>query len=312
MRFLFAICGLTLLAGGCQGLEPELSKTRSAIEGGSLEYGEPNVVMLVKKDEAGAWQMTCTGTMVGHDVVLTAQHCLWFPGITQEWIQAGNLVEWIQAGNLGIQYGNNPPIGLKVVPVVDGTLAPGPSNDVALLKLEKPLSEYWVGAAAVPEQVAIESTGITAADCSDPNVGPPSKHVGYGYDHGGVLGSWGVNGVKRSGMSTSTLAQGTTCGPVWVRSGDSGGPVFHDSEAQRRIIGTIISTSWETNEATHLDGSWLSCWVNDQIIALSDEDTSWIQTCAWCGNGVCEAAAGECDRATFCAEDCCPEGICSC
>lgn len=142
----------------------------------------------------------------------------------------------------------------------------------------------------------------------------PAKLVGYGYDEYFTIG------VKRSGLTTST-SEGpwpvhggsfvTSCQPAAIRGGDWG-LMFFGHSTERRIIGVCSGGGGGRNQHASVNGNWLSCWINDQIISLSDYDTSWVQTCAWCGNGICEAHAGECNEATFCAADCCEGPSCVC
>lgn len=172
-----------------------------AIQGGRIATGDPSVGV-VEMDDVGA---TCTGALIGPDVVLTAAHC------------AREHVTAFYTGNTPATRVRHEVLGSEVPADFPGRCGEG--LDVGLVHLASP------ALGIVPATIADEA----------PEEGASCRAVGLGthpLEDGGV-----ERGVKR--QATSTVDQVlpnvivAAAGDGIADKGDSGGPLFCGD----RIIG---------------------------------------------------------------------------
>jgi secreted trypsin-like serine protease len=192
---------------GCAGDAPP--RAQRAIVGGADEAGDPAVVALV--DPQGA--VTCTGTVVARDRVLTAAHC----------VALGPLPR--------IFVGSDPAAAGTWIDVAEAELHPDylipqpGTHDLALLRLAD-------DAEVEPLPLA---TGSPA-----PGAGEPIRIVGFG-----LPAAAGGATIKRSGTTTVTAGDERTFSsapdPALTCYGDSGGPALADGGDREQVVGVAAS-----------------------------------------------------------------------
>jgi hypothetical protein len=172
-------------------------------------------------------QMTCSGTLIADDLVLTAHHCVVERGVHGEFTAKSLAPASLQVelGGDYLPWGN---VGLTAV------LAPtcgeaGGRGDIAVLVLERKL----VGMATIPLREAAPRTGelVYAA--------------GFGRC---ALSAEGIRRREREGGPVASVSHGAFEVEASVCPGDSGGPVL--DLKTREVVGVISLSAMDYDEGT--------------------------------------------------------------
>lgn len=172
--------------------------------------------------------MTCTGTVIDDDLILTAHHCLVERGTHGEFTRhlidvAGIRVElggdYFAWGEVGVRHIVAPPCG-------EG----GGAGDVAVLVLTRKL----IGLSTMTPRLE-----------APPRVGEEAYPVGFGRC---ALSGDGIKRREREGGPVRALSAETLHMVASVCPGDSGGPVF--AKGSREIIGVISLSAMDHDERT--------------------------------------------------------------
>jgi hypothetical protein len=172
-------------------------------------------------------QMTCSGTLVAEDLVLTAHHCVVERGARGEFTP--KLVEatavQVELGGDYLPWGN---VGLKAI------LAPpcgeaGGLGDVAVLVLERKL------------------VGMPTISLSEdpPRAGEAVAPEGFGRC---VLSAEGIRRRDREGGLVASVTPGTFEAQASVCPGDSGGPVL--DAITHEVVGVVSLSAMDYDEST--------------------------------------------------------------
>jgi hypothetical protein len=172
-------------------------------------------------------QMTCSGTLIDEDLVLTAHHCVVERdgrGVFTPKVVAATSVQ-VELGGDYLPWGN---VGLRAI------LAPpcgeaGGKGDIAVLVLERKL----VGVAT-----------MSVAD-APPRAGQGVYAEGFGRC---ALSAEGIRRREREGGTVSAVAPGTFEAQASICPGDSGGPVL-DSRTHE-VVGIVSLSAMDHDEAT--------------------------------------------------------------
>ena len=172
-------------------------------------------------------QMTCSGTLVAEDLVLTAHHCVVERGARGEFtpkLVAAPAVQ-VELGGDYLPWGN---VGLKAI------LAPpcgeaGGRGDVAVLVLERKL----VG---MPTLALHEDP---------PHAGDAVAPEGFGRC---VLSAEGIRRRDREGGTIASVGAGIFEAQASVCPGDSGGPVL--DALTREVVGVVSLSAMDYDEST--------------------------------------------------------------
>mgnify|MGYP001344759705 CR=1 FL=1 len=172
--------------------------------------------------------MTCTGTVIDDDLILTAHHCLVERGPHGEFTKrlidvtgirvelGGDYFAW---GEVGVRHIVAPPCG-------EG----GGAGDVAVLVLSRKL---------------IGLSPMTPRLEAPPRVGEEAYPVGFGRC---ALSGDGIKRKGRDGGPVRALSGETLHMHASVCPGDSGGPVF--AKGSREIIGVVSLSAMDHDETT--------------------------------------------------------------
>jgi hypothetical protein len=172
-------------------------------------------------------RMTCSGTLVAEDLVLTAHHCVVERGARGEFTP--KLVEatavQVELGGDYLPWGN---VGLKAI------LAPpcgeaGGLGDVAVLVLERKL------------------VGMPTISLSEdpPRAGEAVAPEGFGRC---VLSAEGIRRRDREGGLVASVTPGTFEAQASVCPGDSGGPVL--DAITHEVVGVVSLSAMDYDEST--------------------------------------------------------------
>ncbi len=172
-------------------------------------------------------QMTCSGTLIAEDLVLTAHHCVVERGPGGEFTPAlvdaaavqvelgGDFLPW---GNVGLKAILSPPCGEA-----------GGRGDVAVLILERRL-------------VGMPTLAVRDAP---PRVGELVSPQGFGRC---ALSAEGIRRQEREGGAVSRVTPGTFEALASVCPGDSGGPVL--DRATGEVVGVVSLSAMDYDETT--------------------------------------------------------------
>jgi hypothetical protein len=172
--------------------------------------------------------MTCTGTVIDDDLILTAHHCLVERGahgeFTKRLIDANGLRielggDYFAWGEVGVRHIVAPPCG-------EG----GGGGDVAVLVLKRKL----IGLSTMAPRLE-----------GPPKVGEEAYPVGFGRC---ALSSDAIKRKDREGGPIRALSGETLHMDAAVCPGDSGGPVF--AKGTREIIGVVSLSAMDHDETT--------------------------------------------------------------
>jgi hypothetical protein len=187
----------------------------------SLASAEDAVVRVVGP------QMTCSGTLVDEDLVVTAHHCVVERRargeFTSKLVSSASLQvelggDYLPWGNVGVKAVLAPPCGQA-----------GGRGDVAVLVLERKL------------------VGIATMSLRDspPRVGEIVDPVGFGRC---ALSPQGIRRRQRDGGSIEAISQATFEVDASVCPGDSGGPAL--DRVSREVVGIVSLSAMDHDEAT--------------------------------------------------------------
>jgi hypothetical protein len=184
--------------------------------------------------------VTCTGTMIADDLVLTAHHCV-VKHDAQGHAQAAD----VDASSLAIELGSGSlPWGeVKVRALVTPDCGyTTPEGDIAILVLARKV----IGITPY--------TPVTTA----PKKGESLQLVGFGRC---VAGSE-VRRNDRNGIQVDSLTSTTFDGEAQVCPGDSGGPVFRGPRDNGELIGVVSAAAMDEKAETfkHARFSRLDAW----------------------------------------------------
>jgi Trypsin len=225
-----------LLAGsGCQALQgsqPKLSVRPSSEEQvADVRVLEKPFALAVPEDaivRVVGPTMTCTGTVIDDDLILTAHHCLVERGSHGEFstqlIDPGGLRvelggDYFAWGEVGVRHIVAPPCGES-----------GGAGDVAVLVLKRKL----IGLSTMTPRLE-----------APPHVGEEAYPVGFGRC---ALSGDAIRRKGRDGGPIRALTGETLHMDASVCPGDSGGPVF--AKGSREIIGVVSLSAMDHDERT--------------------------------------------------------------
>ncbi|HVJ89421.1 MAG TPA: S1 family peptidase [Labilithrix sp.] len=226
---------LALLAAGCQliqgpksrfavrpSAQDELADVRVLETPFALAVPEDAIVRVVGPT------MTCTGTVIDDDLILTAHHCLVERGPKGEFFTrliepatlrvelGGDYFAW---GEVGVRHIVAPPCG-------EG----GGAGDIAVLVLTRKL----IGLSTMTPRLE-----------APPRVGEEAYPVGFGRC---ALSPDAIRRKGRDGGPVRALSAETLHMDASICPGDSGGPVF--AKGSREIIGVVSLSAMDHDETT--------------------------------------------------------------
>lgn len=231
----FVLTTLAVAASGChmiQGSTPkvtvrpssqeELADVRVLDKPFTLAAPEDAIVRVVGPT------MTCTGTVIDDDLVLTAHHCLVERGshgeFSKQLIDANGIRvelggDYFAWGEVGVRHIVAPPCGES-----------GGAGDVAVLVLKRKL----IGLSTMTPRLE-----------APPRVGEQAAPVGFGRC---ALSSDAIKRKDREGGPVRALSGETLHMDASICPGDSGGPVF--AKGSREIIGVVSLSAMDHDEMT--------------------------------------------------------------
>jgi trypsin len=246
------LCSIALGSAllGCDRSAPTATSPAAGPSPNFLIAGQPTgdlyrnvALMVIRADAASPWQPWCSGTLVAHDVVLTAGHCVF---VAQNFL---GLPEF------GVTFDNELSPAAEVIGVKESHLDPDffftfpfatPDNpidmhDLALLVLDHNVDRV---PARLPPPGFLDHLGATSKELTI---------VGYGMTTATTdnRGSRYVGTVKLVNVFDAVFQ--TLPDPTAICGGDSGGPVFLGSQSNRggeRGVTMILGLSHFTNCAT--------------------------------------------------------------
>jgi hypothetical protein len=188
----------------------------------ALASAEDSVVRVVGRE------VSCSGTLVDDDLVLTAHHCVVKRGARGEFLR-----EAVSPADLQIELGGDylawgtvraraivaPPCG-----------SGGGAGDLAILVLERKL----VGM----------STMVPRLD-APPRMGEPVEPIGFGRC---ALSPNGIRRADRAGGDVVATTQETFVLQASICPGDSGGPVV--SRGSHEVVGVVSQSAMDGDERT--------------------------------------------------------------
>jgi secreted trypsin-like serine protease len=215
--FLVAASAMLAISAGCGAdvnSPSDVSSGQSSIVGGTIDSGDPAVVVLLVDG-----QPFCTGTLIAPRSVLTAAHCVYAYG---------------QSAQYQVSFGTSAATPTRTVGVDSQRAHPDYDAktfeyDIGIWKLSQTISDV--------QPLELNPTTLTSSD-----VGRSIRHVGYGTS---LPATGGGGGTKRT--VTYTIRE---IGSIQIESGatgkqtcggDSGGPALMVTagSTRERIVGTI-------------------------------------------------------------------------
>ncbi|MEW5742910.1 MAG: trypsin-like serine protease, partial [Myxococcota bacterium] len=275
---------------------------REAIQGGTVDTGDPAVVAILIDDGVGIG--ICTGSLIGPNLVMTAHHCV-------SSIQTQNLL--CNPNTFGPHY---PPAAFRVTssynaaaqhynsgtwPSVNGSTWYGvsavwsPSNDVcggdiAMLKLSAPMTGVCPLVPRVDAAVTVNETyravgfGITS---------PRGQSAGTRYSVGGMTVLCASNCA--SDMHPTLEWEGGAATAKGTCEGDSGGPAL---DGQGRVLGAVSrGPASSCNDTVYESVFGLASWIRARAQQAATE--GGYTAAAWVtGAPTSDPASGYCTGGT--------------
>ncbi len=199
-------------------------------------------------------EMSCSGTLVDDDLVLTAHHCVVKRGahgeFTRQPLSAADLQ--IELGGDYLAWGT---VRARAV-VAPPCGASGGGGDVAILVLERKL----VGMSTMSPRLD-----------APPRMGEPVDPIGFGRC---ALSANGIHRTDRAGGSIVATTLETFVLQASICPGDSGGPVV--SRGSREVVGVVSQSAMDGDEQTR----------NATILARIDAYRSVFATARQVADGV--------------------------
>lgn len=231
-----AMAGAALLATGCAGpgfgrkhrvsqraaADDFAAEQRLLAQPLALAVPEDAIVRIVGP------MMTCTGTVIEDDMILTAHHCVVERGAKGEFQKklvdpsvlkvelGGDYFAW---GEVGVKFVVAPEVGER-----------GGAGDVAVLVLRRKL----VGLSTMKPRLD-----------QPPKVGESVEAVGFGRC---ALSADAIHRKDRDGGAVRALTNETIHVEASICPGDSGGPVF--AKGTREIVGVVSLSAMDHDERT--------------------------------------------------------------
>jgi V8-like Glu-specific endopeptidase len=172
--------------------------------------------------------MTCTGTVIEDDLILTAHHCLVERGSKGEYskkLLEPSLIK-IELGGDYFAWGEVSARAVVAPPCGEG----GGAGDLAVIVLSRKL---------------VGLSTMTARLEAPPKIGEEVNPVGFGRC---ALSADGIKRKERPGGAIRALTSETMHLDASVCPGDSGGPVF--AKGTREIVGVVSLSAMDHDERT--------------------------------------------------------------
>jgi hypothetical protein len=233
---------LALVAGSAlSSCAPHLSgamPVRLAASGHARSLGPPVPVMVFPPHAVASVEdsvvrvvgpeMSCSGTLVDDDLVLTAHHCVVKRGKHGEFLR-----EAVSASALQIELGGDDlawgTVRVRAV-VAPPCGAAGGAGDLAVLVLERKL---------------VGMSTMTPRLDGPPRMGEPVDPIGFGRC---ALSPNGIHRADRTGGDVVATTQETFVLQASICPGDSGGPVV--SRGSHEIVGVVSQSAMDGDERT--------------------------------------------------------------
>jgi hypothetical protein len=205
-----------------RGAEGGLGRAGGAIIGGAEATGDPAVVLLVSYPEDLSTFDSCTASVIGDRVLLTAAHCL--DPETHSGYSFG-----VFTGADASAYETAATLAPQLAPVKEVVLHPDYDREPPFLA--------DIGVAILEEAVSIEPLPFQREALGEDVVGKPARIVGYGQ------AKYEEPSATRRAATTVVAALGdvdtVSVGDLERRSciGDSGGPALVEIDGEERIVG---------------------------------------------------------------------------
>ncbi len=258
MRATYALVVPVVLSVGCAGLGRKADGPRAVLAStpndadGRVPRGLP---MAVAEDDdyvvrVVAGEVTCSGTLIDDDLVLTAHHCVSARNRFGD-IETANVAPSNVAVEVGGDYFAWGEVGVTAV------LAPAcgfaaSRGDIAILVLERKL----VGVATLPPRLD-----------GPPKLGEPVDPVGFGRC---ALGGEGIRREQRAGGAIARLDVDRFKLDAAICPGDSGGPaVSEEGQVLGVISRSVMDGSTPTvgpSEFTRVD-HWRALFGHARLVA---------------------------------------------
>jgi hypothetical protein len=325
--FLAACLGVVACGGsGETAAEAPGVRARQAIQGGTIDLGDPAVVAIVIDLGAGGGLALCTGALIAPNLVLTANHCVSQTAsstgcspssfgarhaasafrVTSSVDAAANAyatgslpaIDTGDAGDTGDTGGAATWFGAAKVTVAGGDLC---GQDMAVLELSRPMIGICPLVPRVDSAVG-SGEGYTAIGFG--TTGPTAAAAGTRYKATGLS----VQCAADCGVDTSSTLEwiGGGAAAKGACGGDSGGPAL---DATGRVVGTVSrgpasSCSQTVYEGTFGAAAWLKQVALQAAIDGGYSAAGWVTGGAtadpdngYCGagidGGVADAGVGD-------------------